>query len=749
MAVNLSPIWGAGAQLFDNSGNVLTGGKIYTYAAGTTTPATTYTSSNGITANSNPIILNSAGRVPYEIWLTDGSVYKFVLKDSNDTLIATYDNLIGINSNFIAYTAQQEIQTATAGQTVFNLTTMNYQPGTNSLSVFVDGVNQYGPGAQYAYVETDSDIVTFVSGLHVGASVKFTTAESVSSNYANAAQVTYDPPFTDAVATNVEAKLAETMSVKDFGATGNGVTDDTAAIQAAINAAEAANSDVVFPPGTYISSSLTVTGITLRGPGTLKWKNSATTATHLLSLYGGACLEDGLVVDGNYQNNSGKSNATTDAMVFIYEDGSRISGCKFINAPSTIIFGLLYVSQVVITNNYFRNCRYYGVIGKGSWWVVSNNTFQGTANTLGGTPVRFGKFGSDYVPGNTNYCYGNICDSNTMYGCNAPAMHCEIDCYANVFTNNTARYCQGVMKIQYQVNEPVYNTVFANNNVDNCQYPVSYDNTTGLATQITSGGMITPVAIGGYNTSCTGNIFSNVNGVSISNSCNFVNNLLTNVSSAGGYGVRINADCDGGTFANNKVICNPTAAIDCILRIDAQDVIVSGNYFSGSATAVKLVRIGGQNCKLRDNYFTSSSGAIVVSSATPNTEFTSNTFNSVTNPFSEVATGSSGTVIQNNVGAGTIPNFVPTLTVTSQTITVLKVGKYRVSIGSAGSTNLATINGGQPGEMIFLTRYSGSENVTLVSTGNIVLGAGGNYLLGAGVIGLVYTGAAWNEMFRT
>lgn len=176
MAVNLSPIWGAGAQLLDNSGNVLTGGKIYTYLAGTTTPAVTYTSSNGNTANSNPIILNSAGRVPYEIWLTDSIEYKFVLKDSNDVLIGTWDNLVGINSNFVAYTGQQEIQTATAGQTVFTLTTMQYQTGTGNLSVFVDGVNQYGPGAQYAYVETDASTITFVSGLHVGASVKFTTS---------------------------------------------------------------------------------------------------------------------------------------------------------------------------------------------------------------------------------------------------------------------------------------------------------------------------------------------------------------------------------------------------------------------------------------------------------------------------------------------------------------------------------------------------------------------------------------------
>ena len=270
MAVNLSPIWGAGAQLLDNSGNVLTGGKIYTYAAGTTTPATTYTSSSGITANSNPIILNSAGRVPYEIWLTDGTSYKFVLKDSNDTLIATYDNLIGINSNFIAYTSQQEIQTATAGQTVFNLTTMQYQPGTNSLSVYVDGVNQYGPGAQYAYVETDSDTVTFVNGLHVGASVKFTTATPVSSGSTNAENVAYDPPFTGAVATNVEAKLAQTVSVKDFGAVGDGVTDDTQAIQDAIDYLDSVDGGTLeFPKGTYgITGTIFVkSNITLYGQG--------------------------------------------------------------------------------------------------------------------------------------------------------------------------------------------------------------------------------------------------------------------------------------------------------------------------------------------------------------------------------------------------------------------------------------------------------------------------------------------------
>ena len=115
MAVNLSPVGGVAQQFFSDNGVPLSGGLLYTYAAGTTTPQATYTSSSGGTAHSNPIVLNSAGRVPSgEIWLTDGIVYKFVLKDSNDVLIATYDNISGINSNFIAFTNQQEIQTATA-----------------------------------------------------------------------------------------------------------------------------------------------------------------------------------------------------------------------------------------------------------------------------------------------------------------------------------------------------------------------------------------------------------------------------------------------------------------------------------------------------------------------------------------------------------------------------------------------------------------------------------------------------------
>ena len=99
MAVNLSPVGGVAAQFFTNNGVPLSGGKLYTYAAGTTTPAATYTSSSGGTAHTNPIILDSSGRVPGgEIWLTGSIQYKFLLKTSTDVLIANWDNVWGIGS---------------------------------------------------------------------------------------------------------------------------------------------------------------------------------------------------------------------------------------------------------------------------------------------------------------------------------------------------------------------------------------------------------------------------------------------------------------------------------------------------------------------------------------------------------------------------------------------------------------------------------------------------------------------------
>ena len=136
MAVFLSPVGGAAAQFFTNSGVILSGGKLYSYAAGTTTPQATFTNSSGSTNHTNPIILDSAGRVPGgEIWLS-ASPYKFVLNTATDVLIATYDNITGIGA--AAY--QVDNFTGTGSQTVFTLSAASL--GENFTFVYINGVYQ-------------------------------------------------------------------------------------------------------------------------------------------------------------------------------------------------------------------------------------------------------------------------------------------------------------------------------------------------------------------------------------------------------------------------------------------------------------------------------------------------------------------------------------------------------------------------------------------------------------------------------
>jgi hypothetical protein len=163
MAVNLSPIGGAGWQFFDNNGIPLAGGLIYTYLAGTTTFAVTYTSALGNISNSNPIVLDSSGRPPNEIWLNSSISYKFVLQTSAGVQIWSMDNLSGLPSAGV-----QSYVTATQGQTVF--TGLSYITGNNSIKVFVNGSKQI---VNLNYTETNSSTITFLSGLNAGDIVEF------------------------------------------------------------------------------------------------------------------------------------------------------------------------------------------------------------------------------------------------------------------------------------------------------------------------------------------------------------------------------------------------------------------------------------------------------------------------------------------------------------------------------------------------------------------------------------------------
>jgi hypothetical protein len=124
---SLSPIFVQ--KFFDNNGNPLANGKVYTYQAGTTTPVATYTDSTGGTANTNPIILNARGEC--EIWLLPNVGYKFVLQDSLGNTINTTDQVF--NNQLL--TLYGGTDTGTANAYVLNFTA--------SFSSYIDGTVIY------------------------------------------------------------------------------------------------------------------------------------------------------------------------------------------------------------------------------------------------------------------------------------------------------------------------------------------------------------------------------------------------------------------------------------------------------------------------------------------------------------------------------------------------------------------------------------------------------------------------------
>jgi hypothetical protein len=143
-------------QFFDNNGDPLANGFVYTYAAGTTTPLATFTSAAGTIEAPNPIELNSAGRPSSgsgAIW--GEGAYKFIVRDANGVQIGdTLDNVVSFNSLADAADAYAETFSGNGTQTVFT-TSEDLGTDEKSLLVFVgDGLEQIAVNGDFA---TDTD----------------------------------------------------------------------------------------------------------------------------------------------------------------------------------------------------------------------------------------------------------------------------------------------------------------------------------------------------------------------------------------------------------------------------------------------------------------------------------------------------------------------------------------------------------------------------------------------------------------
>jgi hypothetical protein len=177
---------------------------------------------------------------------------------------------------------------------------------------------------------------------------------------------TYTQGGTGSVSRTIQNKLQESVSVKDFGATGDGATDDTTAIQNAINYVFSLNGGVVyFPKGIYVCNNLQIkSGITLTSlagqygylPSSLSGATLKSTATGwtIITPTGGAT--SAAIVGLNFQ---GPGGSITCGGINLLTGSSWVSikQCQFNNYTEQAInvLGIAHVIEDILTTNVVLN----------------------------------------------------------------------------------------------------------------------------------------------------------------------------------------------------------------------------------------------------------------------------------------------------------------------------------------------------------------------------------------------------------
>lgn len=535
MAVSLSPFAGAGWQFFDNNGVILSGGKLYTYAAGTTSLATTYTSSTGSTANTNPIILNSSGRLANEIWLTTGLNYKFILKTSSDVLIGTWDNIPA------GTTDVADLQAALASST---------------------GAGMIG------YIQGSSG----------------------------------------SVATTVQTKLRETVSVKDFGAVGDGVTDDTTAIQAALNSGA---KTVNFPSGTYkITATLNVSSNT-------KIVGSSATVVCSVTIAFQALAQSNISIIG--MEIQGPGAAVVPA---VPEDGginfgniTSTNGCTNTLVQNCTIHGFYtgvsarYGSGAKLFDSEVYDFSLYGVmLSRNDGFNVSRNYIHGSIVSTGTNSYCISATGGS-GSGDTQI----QCTVSNNRLCDAPAWSAFMshDIASLLFTNNIVTNTRNGIDVTAASGTSLRNIVISGNYFEGTTTDTwSAANAANTGVFIATGGAIGTDTVA--NVTINGNLiygfgrFTNsvqgVGGILLSNGYNVsvTGNTIVQVDGVNTYvaGIFIASTNYNHAISGNVIRSENTKPCVWAYNSTTDNLSITGNVFSHSNAASTAAKVRIESCTI-------------------------------------------------------------------------------------------------------------------------------------------------------
>jgi hypothetical protein len=342
--------------------------------------------------------------------------------------------------------------TATAAQTLFTLSSYTYTIGGNNLQVYVNGVKQL-VGA--AYSETSTSSFTFTEGLVVGDVVEAVINQrSVDASIIQASSVTYDTNQDR----SVQNRLEDWVSVKDFGAVGDGTTNDSSAFSDAI----ATGKTVFVPDGNYLlGTAITVSNSThiIGGEGSKLIPDIGLAGGKVFAFEASDVVVENLTFDA-----TGKifTPATGNTYILFGGDGAtkyynhryinnKVLTCSYSDgltgASNLLVTHAFYVdnvddvviegniidtisgacvflrdnNNVVIQNNRFEDNQWYTVnLEEGvKHWSISNNQFLQNLTTgvywggsinvvsqVGGAMCTHGEVLNNYFTG--YYAYGGV-----------------------------------------------------------------------------------------------------------------------------------------------------------------------------------------------------------------------------------------------------------------------------------------------------------------------------------------------------